>query len=116
MKRLHPAYREVWRSSVANLWPPSADVLVARLVRLRDYVDTAPIADVRPATLSTLLQLERELLLGPRAARASGVTVRDEQAPAPELELEPEAPASRRPRRRGDAARRKRVDLRVVGE
>ena len=113
--KLHAAYREAWRSSVANLWAPSAAPLVARLVRLRDFVDTTPIADVKPAHLSALLQLERELLLGQKAARASGVTVRDESAPEADVEDVDEKPAPRR-RKAGDAARRRRVHLRAVGD
>lgn len=91
-KRLHPAYREVWRSSVAHLWPPSVAPIVARVVELRDRIRRQG-DDVRPAMLSALLQLERELLLTPKAARASGVTVRDEDLPA---EAAVDEPAPRR--------------------
>lgn len=76
-KRLHPQYRAVWRSSVAHLWPPSVGELVARLVDERDRLRRLG-DDASPALRSVVLQLERELLLGPRAARASGVTMRDE--------------------------------------
>lgn len=78
-RELHADYRAVWGASVAHLWAPSVADLVARLVderaRLRRLGD-----DATPALRSVVLQLERELLLGPKAARASGVTMRDESA------------------------------------
>lgn len=79
-KKFHADYRRVWTASVAHLWPPSAAELVGRLVVQRERVHRLG-DECTPAHMSVLLQLERELLLGPKAARASGVTVRDESAP-----------------------------------
>lgn len=110
-KARHPDYRAVWRSSVAHLWPTSAAEQVARLVVLR--FACRKVDEVTPAQLSVLLQLERELLLGPKSARASGVTVRDESAPDVADTDDDEAKPRRRKATRVDRARRERV-LRVV--
>lgn len=96
IKRLHPEYKRVWTASVAHLWPPSAGELVARLVDERDRLRRLG-DDATPSLRSVVLQLERELLLGPRAARASGITVRDETVPAPfEGDDVDDEPATRR--------------------
>lgn len=106
-KALHPDYRAVWGSSVAHLWAPSAAELVARLVQLRVHVRELGV-DVRPAHLSVLLQLERELLLGPRAARASGVTLRDEAGTPAELAGDGDDEPATAPRRRSSVSKSRR--------
>jgi hypothetical protein len=107
-KRLHPAYRQLWRGSVAGLWAPEAADLVARLVEDRDRLRRLG-DDATAALRSAVLQLERGLLLEPKAARASGVTVRDE-APA---DVDAETTSTKRRRSSFDRARRERV-LRAV--
>jgi hypothetical protein len=73
-KRLHPEYRRLWReSAVAELWSLEAVDLVSELVDLRDRIRRSD--DVRASLLAERRQLERELLLTPRAQRQSGVTV-----------------------------------------
>lgn len=111
-KRLHAAYRKVWSSSVAHLWPPDSAQLVARLVEQRDRVKRLG-DDCKPAHMSVLLQLERELLLTPKSARASGITVRDEQPTHVPAAADDDGEAAARPRRRSSTARRDRV-LRAV--
>lgn len=114
-KRLHPAFRAAWRSSVANLWPADHAVLVARLVEDRDELARTRGSGVAPGLRSAILQLERELLLTTKSARASGVTVRDEQ-PVTIVEDDDEADekATPPPKRRSISRSRRDRILRAV--
>jgi hypothetical protein len=78
-QKLHAEYRRLWRdSAVAELWSPETAELVAELVELRDRIRRTP--DARASLFAERRQLERELLLTPRAARQSGVTVEPAEA------------------------------------